>query len=54
MRVINKEDVRVKILIGENKYGKSNLKKPIKSILVLDTTVDEVFNKISKCLESEK
>lgn len=52
MKVVNKKEERVKILIGKNIRGESNLKKPFKSIIIYETNVDEVFNKISKCLES--
>ena len=54
MRIIKKGEERVKVLIGKNKHGDSNLQKPVKSIIIFDTNVDEVFNKITKFLENEK
>jgi hypothetical protein len=54
MKVVNKKEERVRVLVGKNVYGHGGIEKPIKVITLVDTTVDEVFDKITKCLESEK
>lgn len=43
----------VKVIVGSSVTGSTNIKRPTKSITLKETTVDEVFDKISKCLESE-
>ena len=53
MKIIKKSEERVKILIGKNKYGRSNLESPVKTILVYESSVEEVFDKVNKSLECE-
>lgn len=53
MRVMKKEGVYVKILIGMSKKSHSNIYKPIKSIIVLDSSVQEVYDKLIKILEEK-
>ena len=44
------EDKKVLILIGKKKRGTSNLQKPIRSIIVVDATVEEVKKKIEEMI----
>ena len=41
------------ILIGKKVRGSSNLHKPIKSIVVVDAEVNEVYEKIKEMIENE-
>jgi hypothetical protein len=53
MKIIKKSEERVKILIGKNKQGECNLERPVKTILVYDSSVQEVFDKVIKSIECE-
>ena len=44
----------VRIIIGNAEYGFKGIKKPTKTITVIDTTVDEVHNKFLEMIKKEK
>jgi len=46
-------DKIVKILIGESETGKNGIHKPTKTISLIETSVEEVYNKIKKVIEVE-
>lgn len=52
MRYLNEleSEGRVKILIGKNKKGSGHLTKPTKTILLIGTTVEEVFKLVQEAL----
>jgi hypothetical protein len=53
MKIIQKSNEdRVRIVIGKTRVGFSGLSKPIKSITLSETNVDEVYSKIIKYLKS--
>jgi len=54
MKIINKRkkgDKMVKIIIGSSEVGQTKIKAPTKSISLLETDVEEVYNKLIKFLE---
>ena len=52
MRYLNEleSEGRVKILIGKNKKGSGHITRPTKTILLVGTTVEEVFKLIDEAL----
>lgn len=48
----DKDEKRVRIIIGNCEVGKIGVSKPIRSILVRDTDTDEVYNKIMEILKN--
>lgn len=50
----NEKREYVRIIIGCAEKGKSGIKKPTKSITLINTTVEEVYNKIKEMLRKEK
>lgn len=54
MKPLVKEKTKfVRIIIGNSETGSNSLKKPMKIISIMDTTVKEIYNKIQKMLNEE-
>ena len=55
METINDKTIpRAKIIVGRAEHGFKGMKKPMKSITVINATVDEVYNKIVEMINNEK
>lgn len=48
-----KSEPRVRIIIGRSEKKQSGVKKPIKVITLINTSVDEVYKKIKEMIENE-
>ena len=49
----NKEQL-VRIIIGSSQTGEKGIHKPIKTITLMETSVDEIFKKLNKFLDGEE
>lgn len=53
MELIN-DNLRVKVIIGTHKRGDNNITKPIKTIMIINSDVNEVYEKIIHILKEQK
>lgn len=56
MKLLNKKGVKknmVRIIIGNTQTGSKNIKAPTRTISLLETNVEEVYNKLIKLFENE-
>jgi hypothetical protein len=53
MKKLKERKNYVRIIIGNVNPGEKNMSKPIKSVSVTDTSVDEVYKEIDNMLEQK-
>ena len=55
MKLLNQKEKQkiIKIIIGEAETGKSGIHKPTRTISLIETTVEEIHNKIKRMIENE-
>ncbi len=55
MKLIEKDKRdKVRVVVGKAVHGKSGVSKPTKTILISDSNVEEVYEKIKEGLKNEK